>query len=93
MKIYLQSLDEDAPVVFRFEDSVLRIICDGAGYTPEVIAVAAEGSDWPNQYSVQAGRLKKFPVRSRGYYLDFSIWNGKLMIDNMKYDLIEAEAQ
>jgi len=88
LSIYLEAMNPEAPIVFCFEDSVLRIICEGTDYAPDVIAMAAEGKDWPDQYAVRASRLKEFPKRFRGYFAEFSIWNGKLTIDEMKYELI-----
>ena len=75
---------DETPVVFFFKDSVLTIRCES-----RLIALAGDGADWPTKYAIRAGQLRQLPKRFKGWWVEISIWDGKLRIGDKRYALIE----
>jgi hypothetical protein len=73
----LTTVDDEAAVTFGFDGNVLTISCAG-----KVSPMPAEGSPWPQPYSVRAGSLRNLPKRLMQRYIEFSLWDGALRIGN-----------
>jgi hypothetical protein len=78
----LKTVDDEAPVTFRFDGNVLTINCAG-----KVSPMPADGSPWTTRYSVRAGALRSLPKRLMSYRIEFSVWEAKLTIGNWAYRL------
>lgn len=91
LQMYLSAINDETPVVFSFNDSVLTIDCNSKEYLPNLIAVAGTGADWPTKYAVRASKLRQLPKRFRSDYVIFSFWNGMLTIGDCDYAVITDE--
>jgi len=76
----LATVDEETHVIFSFDGTVLKILCPG-----KVIAVAAEGLPWAQQYSIKAGILRSLPKRLMRSHISVSVWKAGLTIGHRTY--------
>jgi hypothetical protein len=73
-------LNDDAPVTFSFDGTVLMIRCPG-----KVNAMSAEGLPWTESYSITAGALRKLPKRLMSEMVEVSVWDSALIIGRWRY--------
>jgi hypothetical protein len=76
----LATANADELVLFHFDGGVLTIRCAG-----EIIAVAAKGSPWGNDYAIPAKEMRRQPKRFMREILDVSVWQGRLSIGGYSY--------
>jgi hypothetical protein len=74
------NLNNDAPVTFSFDGTVLMIRCPG-----KVNAMSAEGLPWTESYSITAGALRKLPKRLMSEMVEVSVWDSALIIGRWRY--------
>jgi hypothetical protein len=81
----LENIDDDTPVMFRFDGHVLTISCAG-----RTIAMAAEGQPWTQPHSIRAGALRRLPKRLMREVVEVSVWDSALTIGNWRYSGVFA---
>lgn len=81
----LTMVDDEAPVIFRFDGTVLTIRCAG-----KLTAMPAEGLAWTQPYSIRAGALRMLPKRLMSDSVHISIRNSVLTIGNQCYKPVVA---
>jgi len=71
----LSSLPDHAPIMFRFDGSLLFIRCGD-----KVIALPGEGVPWAVRFRVAAGTLRRLPRRLRLETVPVSIWESRISL-------------
>jgi hypothetical protein len=75
----LATVDDEAPVAFGFDGTVLTIRCAG-----KVSVMPADGRPWAQAYSIRAGALRALPKRLE-FTVEISVWDAMLRIGNRGY--------
>ena len=76
----LATAEDDCPVEFRFDGSILSIHCDSG-----VIPMPAEGKPWEQAYSLPAAKLRRVPKRLMRDPIEVSIRDSSVTIAGWFY--------
>jgi hypothetical protein len=82
LRAALLAVAEDADVCFSFDGEVMKIRCG-----PALIATAATGKAWTQEYQLKAGVLGHLPLRLMCPDVEFSAWEDRFTIFNHRYPL------
>jgi hypothetical protein len=75
LAVQIASVGDEVPVVVNFENGVLSVQCAG-----KKIALPAEGTSWPQQFTIPAGNLRQLPKRLAREEISVSVWDSGLRI-------------
>jgi hypothetical protein len=78
---HLANLPDIEPVAVGFDGKVLSFRLAG-----HLVVLAAEGTPWPSQFTLPAGKLRNLPKRLMNAWVDVSVWRSHLQIDRSRYD-------
>jgi hypothetical protein len=78
---HLANLPDIEPVDVGFDGKVLSFRV--AGY---LVVLAAEGTPWPSQFTLPAGKLRWLPKRLMSAWVGVSVWRSHLYIERYRYD-------
>lgn len=81
MKETLTGTENETLITFAYSGGVLTI-----RYVGKVVALPAEGSDWPNVYSIPAEQLRRLPNRLMREFSEVAVWKGRLHFASCVFD-------